>query len=226
MIYTIPVSSFEAPPFPIVHQEALPVQPLLAQKRHTPFVAKVLAVIGIILLLVTWGPSVYLRLTNEAGRYTVSASNIPVSSSNYQPAFDRTLPLENNIKIQAIGVDGSIYEASNEDHESALSQGIWRVSNYGTPFDRSQPTILVAHRYGYLSWNNLFRRHNSFYNLPKLAIGDTVEIVWRQRKYVYAVYSESKGTDISDYQADLILYTCEDLSSNVKIIKYAKLIEL
>lgn len=51
MIYTIPVSSFEAPPFPIVHQEALPVQPLLAQKRHTPFVAKVLAVIGIILLL-------------------------------------------------------------------------------------------------------------------------------------------------------------------------------
>lgn len=226
MVHTIPVTSFEAPPFPFVYATNLPVQPLLASKKRTPLVAKVLAIVGILLLLITWGPSVYLRLTNEAGRYTVSASNIPVSSSSYQPAFDRTLPMENSVKVQSIGVDGGIYEASNEDHESALSQGIWRVSNYGTPYDRSQPTILVAHRFGYLSWTNIFRRHNSFYNLPKLGVGDTVEIVWRQRKYVYAVYAESQGTEISDYQADLILYTCEDLSSNIKIIKYAKLIEL
>jgi sortase (surface protein transpeptidase) len=221
----IPVSSFEAPPAPFF-ELSLPVQPPLASKRQKHLLPKIFALIGITILLISWGPSLFFRLTNEANRYKVSASNIPVSSSNYQPVFDRSLPLENSVKINSIQVDGLLYEASNEDHETALAQGIWRVSNYGTPYDRSLPTILVAHRFGYLSWSNLFRRHNSFYNLPKLAVGDTVEIVWRQRKYVYAVYAESQGTEIADYQADLILYTCEDLSSNVKIIKYAKLIEL
>ncbi len=221
----IPLTSFEAPPSPFFELLS-PVQSQRAPKRRVPRLTKILAIVGVLVLLITWGPSLFFRITNEANRYRVSASNIPVTSSNYQPAFDRSLPLENGIKINAISIDGAIYEASNDDHETALSKGIWRVSDYGTPYDRSKPTILVAHRFGYLSWTNLFRRHNSFYNLPKLTEGDTVEIVWRQRKYTYAVYAESKGTEIADYQADLILYTCEDLSSNVKIIKYAKLIEL
>jgi len=37
---------------------------------------------------------------------------------------------------------------------------------------------------------------------------------------------EEKGEEITDYSADLILYTCEDLSSPIKIIKYARLLEI
>ncbi|KKS80793.1 MAG: hypothetical protein UV56_C0008G0001, partial [Candidatus Woesebacteria bacterium GW2011_GWC1_43_10b] len=65
-----------------------------------------------------------------------------------------------------------------------------------------------------------------FYSLPKLKTGDTVEIIWRQRKYLYEVYKEEEGEEITDYSADLILYTCESLSSPVRIFRYARLLEI
>lgn len=145
---------------------------------------------------------------------------------DYQPRFDSTLPAENMIKIPSIGVYGRIYEAPYEIYESALKKGVWRASDFSTPTDQSKPTILVAHRYGYLAWSNSFRRKNSFYNLPKLKEGDIIEIYWNQRKYVYEVYRSERGEEISDYSADLILYTCESLNSPVRIFKYARLLKI
>jgi sortase (surface protein transpeptidase) len=84
----------------------------------------------------------------------------------------------------------------------------------------------VAHRFGYLKWTNSYRRKNSFFNLPKLKNEDTIQILWRQRKYTYAVYAESEGTEINDYTADLVLYTCKDLSSDVRFFVYAKLLRI
>jgi sortase (surface protein transpeptidase) len=104
--------------------------------------------------------------------------------------------------------------------------GVWRVQDYGSPYDRTNPTILVAHRFGYLKWSNQYRHENSFYNLPKLEAGDRLEIVWRQRKYIYEIYASSEGTDIADYSANLILYTCKDLTGDIKIFKYARLLEI
>jgi hypothetical protein len=57
-------------------------------------------------------------------------------------------------------------------------------------------------------------------------VGDTVEMNWRQRRYIYEVYAEEKGEEITDYDADLILYTCESLNSSVRIVKYARLLEI
>lgn len=203
------------------------------------FGAKVLALAGVLFLLISFLPS-FWYLIQSGGKNLVSQalkktaetqvlsqnSNLPLKNLDYQPLFDARLPLEPTIKIASIGLNGKVNEAILDNYESALKKGVWRVSDFGTPADRTKPTILAAHRFGYLAWSNLYRRQNSFFNLPKLKVGDVVEIDWKQRKYLYEIYGESKGEEISDYQADLILYTCENLNSEVRIFKYAKLLEI
>ena len=202
-------------------------------------IAKALALVGILFLLISYAPSVWFwvssagtrstsKILAETAQHSIGSTLDEVSSRNidYQPRLDETLPMESKLKIISIGVDTTLAEATYDNYEEALKKGVWRVSDFGTPADRQKPTILAAHRFGYLMWSNQFRRENSFYNLPKLLIGSIVEIDWKQRKYLYEVYSESKGDAITDYSADLILYTCEDLTSPIRIFKYAKLLTI
>ena len=207
----------------------------VAAARRLLQLAKIFAGIALILMVVFYGPSLFYWArggfqegsNGSAIAATAKASdNDIVQKENYMPAFDTSLPAENKLTIPAIGVDTTISEAPMDQYESALKQGVWRAPDFNTPSNQSRPTILAAHRFGYLSWSNTFRRHNSFFNLPKLEVGDTVELVWKQRKYVYEVYAESQGTEITDYSADLILYTCNDLNSDVRIVKYARLVRI
>lgn len=143
----------------------------------------------------------------------------------YQPEVDAKLPKDNRLEIPGLGVKTQIREAPEAEYEAALKQGVWRVPDMGDPYNRVKPTILAAHRFGYLAWSNQFRRENSFFNLPKLKIGDRFKVIWNQRQYVYEVYGEGEGEEITDYQADLILYTCKFLESPIRIFKYARLVE-
>jgi sortase (surface protein transpeptidase) len=199
--------------------------------------AKILAGIGIGLLLFSYLPSVWywaasgletsisaFKLSSKEVR---SLSNVDsVSKSKYEPRYDPTLPLESRVTIKKIGVDSALQEATYDNYQEALENGIWRVSDFGTPTNDDRPIILAAHRFGYLAWSNMFRRKNSFFNLPKLNVGDTVEITWRQRKYTYEIYSKGEGEEITDYSADLILYTCESLNGPTRIFRYARLLEV
>lgn len=135
------------------------------------------------------------------------------------PDIDPSLPKENGLIIDKIGVKGLIHEGT--DWENILKNGIWRVPDFGTPADNSMPIIIAAHRWGYLDWSAAFRKLNSFYSLPNLAVGDTVKIVWDQRPYEYKVYSVSTGTTITEYNANLILYTCQLWNSPVRFFVYA-----
>jgi len=197
--------------------------------------AKALAVGGILILVSSFLPSVWFRLTKGAAgsisrvlvqEVTEPGKDFTLVDKTYQPRFDAKITKESRIKIPSIGVDTAIWEATADNYEEALKKGTWRVSDFGTPADRTAPTILAAHRYGYLVWSNSYRRKNSFYNLPKLKAGDTVEIYWKQRRYIYEVYAQDKGDKINDYSADLILYTCEVLNSPVRIFTYARLLEV
>ena len=143
----------------------------------------------------------------------------------YMPSYDPTLPDTNRLIIPSIGVTTDIDEATLTDYESALKKGVWRVSDFGSPMDPTRPTILAAHRYGYLAWTYSYRKTNSFYNLPKLAVGDIVEIDYQKRKYTYEIYEKAEGEVITDYGADLILYTCKNLTGPVRVFVYAKLIQ-
>lgn len=168
-------------------------------------------------------PSIFLRKPQ-----TMNVEVLPPQPAVdiYQPRLDPSLPLENKIVIPSVGIDTKINEAPADNYEEALKVGVWRVPDFGTPYERNLPVILAAHRYGYLKWSVPYRLKNSFYSLPKVKVGDTIQIIWRQRKYIYEVYAEGKGEEISDYSADLILYTCESLTSPVRIFKYARLLQV
>lgn len=200
--------------------------------------AKTFAVLGVVFLILSFAPSVWYSLSTKVDDFskailvTVKGKEDGVNEEpkaqvpDWQPGIDPKLPRETTLVIPSIKVATTVNEATYENYEEALKKGVWRVPDFGTPADRSKPTIMAAHRFGYLAWSNLYRRLNSFYNLPKLKVGDTVEIYYKQRKYVYEVYTESRGEEIEDYGANLILYTCETLNSKVRIFKYARLLKI
>lgn len=172
-------------------------------------------------------PTVTMELATILHKPVVKQEQTAVARTydDWQPAVDSTLQPGERITIPAIKVKTPIIETPTENFEWALSRGVWRVPDFGTPDDRRLPTILAAHRFGYLSWTNTYRREHSFFNLPKLTQGDRIEVIWNQRKYVYEVYGWDEGREISDYSADLILYTCQYLESDIRIFKYARLIK-
>lgn len=189
----------------------------------------------ILALLPSW-PHLYYRLFPQTSgtlastiASTVTQDSLPVQEDSTKsavptptpklPDLDLSLPKENGLIIDKIGVKGEIHEGSN--WQEILKTGIWRVPEFGTPEQTSLPVILAAHRWGYLQWSAGFRKLNSFYNLPKLAVGDTIKIYWNQRPYEYKIYSTSTGTKITDYNANLILYTCQMWDSPVRIFVYA-----
>lgn len=134
------------------------------------------------------------------------------------PSLDLSLPTENYLYINSIGVNAKIHEG--EDSEKALEKGIWRVYDFGTP-EKDTVTILSSHRFGHLTWTQDQRNTQSFFHLPNTRVGDEIEIVWNQRKYTYQIYKLQEETSITDYNADLILYTCKLYNSPIRIFRYA-----
>jgi len=182
-------------------------------------------------ILPSW-PHIYYRLQPQASNLlattiadtaTEAQEMIPTPTTleiiPVLPDVDPSLPAENGLIIDKIGVRGEIHEG--EDTEKILRTGIWRVPEFGTPPENDLPVIIAAHRWGYLEWSAAFRKLNSFYNLPQLKVGDTIQVVWDQRQYEYKVYSTETGTKITDYNAKLILYTCQLWNSPVRFFVYA-----
>ena len=205
---------------------------LLARKIVS--VARFLAITGFAILFVSFIPSFwYLIRASDVASNTRAIGQVAEAQVNpktskeriYTPLFNSDLPKQNKLVISSIGLNANINEAKLENYESALKRGVWRVSDFGTP-PVDVPMILAAHRFGYVDWSSFFRRTNSFYNLPETKIGDRVEVIWNQRKYVYEIYRASEGEEIKDYSADLILYTCRDLNSQIRVFRYARLLEI
>lgn len=199
--------------------------------------AKYAAAVGVVFIFVNFAPSVWYSfkggssfvsklIATTAREAKKDEKVLSEVDPKYQPRYQASLPKENLLIIPSIGVETRINEATYENFEDALREGVWRAPDFSTPYERSNPTILAAHRYGYLSWSNLFRRKSSFYNLPDLKEGELVRVIWRQREYTFEVYASEEGESISDYSADLILYTCESLNSPERIFRYARLLEI
>ncbi len=136
-----------------------------------------------------------------------------------KPPFDPSLPLENHILIEKIKLDTPILEG--QEYDKLLEKGIWRVYDFGHP-ENDEIMILAGHRFGYFNWTQEQRDHHSFFHLPNTRIGDKIEIIWGQRKYEYEIYKTEEDTQITDYTADLILYTCKLYNSPIRIFRYAQ----
>lgn len=136
------------------------------------------------------------------------------------PTLNEDLPEGYHVVISSINVNSPV--SDSKDYTKALRSGSWVVPEYGTPEKDELPIIIASHRFGYASWSNEFRNRISFFNLPKTEIGDTVSIYWNQREYIYRIYEKEESTYISDYSADLILYTCKYFNSPIRIFRYAE----
>jgi len=203
---------------------------LLEKISRTYFgIGIVLIITSFLILLVSLKPSIWYSINKGATteeRDSISSVaeglNSPTDEDTPHedtlPPLDPILPLENKLIITSIGVDSVIIEDPNA--HSGLEQGIWIVPDFGTPPENDQPIILAAHRFGYLSWTTEFRNSSSFYNLPKTKKGERVQIIWEQRAYEYEIYKTEEGSQITDYNADLILYTCKLFNSPVRIFRY------
>lgn len=191
----------------------------------------VIIVIATVLILSPLYPYIIFQLDNQAlAKEQTNVTNLvneidekKDDSQNVNtklPDFDPTLTTNNTLLIPSIGVVGKIHENSNPS--KGLENGVWRVGEWGTPDKNSKSIILASHRFGYLTWSNKYRKENSFLNLPKTKVGDRVEIIWEQRRYIFEIYKSQEGTKITDYNADLILYTCKTLNSDIRVFRYAK----
>lgn len=142
------------------------------------------------------------------------------------PEINDNLPAGNWVVIPRIGVRTEIEASLNPDE--ALQKGVWMAPEYGRPgVNKNLPIILAAHRFGWQWWwQTDYWKYYSFYKLPELEPGDLVEIIADQRKWTYEIYAGEQGEEITDYEAELILYTCKFLNSPVRYFRYARLIDL
>ncbi len=202
---------------------------LCAQFLLISIIVATVLIIGSIVI-----PEVWSRLTTDTQQDEVfalapeSVAAEPAPSATPVPApvrvQDRSLPIETRIRIPLIGVDTQAQALTNSDE--ALEQGAWMVPDFGRPGDTTQPTIIAAHRYGWKWWwKTDFGKRNSFYSLTETHPGDTIEIIYEQKKYTYEIYAEDEGSQITDYSANLILYTCKYLNSPIRYFRYARLID-
>lgn len=140
------------------------------------------------------------------------------------PEYDAKLPNGEWLIVPRIGLRTQLVEGENSDE--ALAKGVWRVPQFGQAGDTSKPMILAAHRFGYKWWwDNDYWRSHSFYLLPKLEPGDLVEVISDHRKYFYEIYAGEEGEEITDFNADLIMYTCKFLNSPIRHFRYARMID-
>ena len=222
-----------------------PSRVLFTRREEETRVPKVLGLAGVFLwliaLLVIVGPAAPSLAYKLVPRLTESVaeklgSDAAVAKSEFGaelyvepvalPPYEDSLPKENMLVIEKIGFNSEI--STDPDWVETMKKGPWMVPDYGVPTERGLPVILAAHRFGYIYWSNQFRREHSFYNLPKLGVGDTFNIVWDRRKYTYEIYEGYTDEAIreSSYGADVILYTCEVLNSDRRIVRLARRIEV
>lgn len=143
---------------------------------------------------------------------------------SYQPTEEANLPDGDWIIIPQIGVRTEF--KATQDPNEALVRGAWLAPDYAQPGEGGLPMIIAAHRFGWdWWWQSDFWRYHSFYRLPETEPGTLVEVISNKKKWVYEIYGGEEGDSISDYDADLILYTCKHLSSPIRYVRYARLID-
>ena len=196
----------------------------------------VLAIVGFIVFSIFFLPQVYYRLfpaqvvvTETAQQGTVLGGNFqkPTQQSEgrrYVPPIDESLPDGDWVIIPQIGVRTQF--KSTPDPNEALVEGAWLSPEYGKPGDTGVPIIIAAHRFGWQWWwQSDYGKYHSFYYLPDTLPGTQVEIISNKRKWRYEIYAGEENNAISDYSADLILYTCKHISSPIRFVRYARLID-
>jgi hypothetical protein len=222
-----------------------PPQPIYTPRKsnrnkYLNFVLSLISIVSFVIALAIFVPAAYFfafpadvveMVPREQGTvYGGDFAPNPVATAPaatpepYVPDQDLSLPIGDWLVIPRIGVRTPLRKT--EDPEVALAEGVWHVPEFGDPGDRNQPMILAAHRFGWKWWwKDEYWKYNSFNQLPETEPGDRIEIISDQRKWIYEIYAGEEGEQITDYAADLILYTCKYLDSPIRHFRYARIID-
>jgi len=140
-----------------------------------------------------------------------------LQQTDYSVSDDRLI-------IKKIGVNTAMVKTENPDY--GLSLGAWLDPRTSTP-GHGGNTVISGHRFKYLPPSNL-----TFYLLDKINNDDTIEIIWKKKKYIYQVFNTKivEASDLSILEQDkddiITLYTCHPIYSQEKrLVVQAKLIK-
>lgn len=140
--------------------------------------------------------------------------------------LDRRLLEETNanVAIETVNISGRISEGTTSE---AMMQGFWHFPTSVYPGQKGN-VVIIGHRFQYIP-----PARNSFFNLDKVKIGDSVRISQEEGSYTYIVTEinivEPNDTSIlqktDDYR--LTLVTCTPLwTSSQRLVITAKLDKL
>lgn len=113
----------------------------------------------------------------------------------------------NSLIVPSMFFDQPILEGKTE---KTMNQGLWRRPATSTP-DKGGNTVLVGHRFTYAN------PEGTLYHLDKVAVGDTIGVVWEHKSYLYKV-SEIRVVSAQEVSIEaptpapqLTIYTCTPL---------------
>lgn len=121
----------------------------------------------------------------------------------------RPIPAGEWLTIPKIALNTQIFEGPNI---YTANKGVWHRPQSSSPTAGGN-TVLAGHRFTYTNPEGIF------YNLDKIAVGDTIALAWNGKQYTYTV-SETRVVPPSDVSVEaptndnrLTLYTCTPLWS-------------
>lgn len=186
-------------------------------------VASLLIVVGVVVLLVAYGPILLAELryafrqhgANFKVQLIGDSSQADSQSNSQSNVAIKAVDEQFGIVIPKINVNAPIVENvdpySSFEYQRQLANGVAHAAGTGLP-DQGRTMFLFAHASGDIL---MARRYNSvFYLLNKLEAGDQLVIYYRGAPYYYQVTaSKEVAADAINYltedqEDDLILMTC------------------
>ena len=132
--------------------------------------------------------------------------------------------LNTKVIVNSIEIEGSIYEGVDSN---TMNKGFWHFPTSSLPGQKGN-VVVIGHRYAKLPPNK-----DTFFNLDKVKVGDSIEVIQNNNKFTYIVTDtiivEKNDTsilqDYSDYRITLI--TCTPLwTANQRLVIVGKLDKL
>lgn len=170
------------------------------------FLSIIVMGLAVYILVIPFLPEITFALKGFTNAQ-VAEEGSTVAQSKAETQNENNSGSANRVIIPKIGVDSQILQG---DSALLLDKGIWHRPNTTTP-DMGGNMVLVGHRFLYTSGPD------TFYHLPKMQVGDTVEVTWNNENYTYEVFetltvtAQTVSIEENTDEDILTLYTCTPL---------------